>query len=135
MLLIIYSAYSNTCSLIVLTSVAVPHYTVTSPNFMSNGLYSSESTFARKRRTTERENGQKSFGLGVNAFGRTFNLSLSPNKDLFAPNFKIEILRRNGTEVSKKSFEHCHFTGKVNGESGSAAVSACGGLVRFHNKL
>ncbi|XP_065067919.1 A disintegrin and metalloproteinase with thrombospondin motifs 6-like [Rhopilema esculentum] len=106
----------------------VPRYTVTSPSFISNGLYSSKSTFARKRRAAEGESEQKSFGLGLNAFGRTFNLSLSPNKDLFAPNFKIEILRRNGTEVSKKSFEHCHFTGKVNGESGSAAISACGGL-------
>lgn len=104
--------------------ISVPDYAVSAPIYRK-----SRNGFSRRRRSAENEEGGHAIGFGINAFGRTFNLSLSHNKNLLAPNFKVEILRKNGTEVSKKSFQHCHYTGTVS-QGGSAAVSNCGGLVR-----
>lgn len=100
----------------------VPEYDISTPTF-----HKSQKRFSRWRRASENLEQRDKFGLGINAFGRTFNLSLSHNKNLLAPNFKVEILRQNGTDISKKSYENCHYTGVVH-QGGSAAVSNCGGL-------
>ena len=114
---------SNSASF--LLSSTVPEYDISTPTF-----HKSQKRFSRWRRASENLEQRDKFGLGINAFGRTFNLSLSHNKNLLAPNFKVEILRQNGTDISKKSYENCHYTGVVH-QGGSAAVSNCGGLVCF----
>ena len=102
----------------------VPEYEISSPTY-----HNFQPRYSRWRRSSENLKEKHEFGLGINAFRRAFNLSLSHNKHLLAPSFKIEILRQNGTDVSKKSVENCHhYTGSVH-QGGSAAISHCGGLV------
>ena len=107
----------------------VPDYEISSPTY-----HKSQRRFSRWRRSSDGLEEKHELGLGINAFGRAFNLSLSHNKNLLAPNFKIEILRQRGTEVSKRSVENCHYTGVVH-QGGSAAISNCGGLVWFYLPL
>lgn len=113
----------------------VPEYEISNPTYHQDDgkSYFHSNEFSRKRRSAEdggdENEHQTRFGFGIKAFGRNFDMSLTLNKHLLAPNFKVEIHRKNGTELSKKSIQNCHYTGKVRGGSGSAAVSNCNGLV------
>lgn len=106
------------------STFTVPEYEISSPTY-----HNFKSRYSRWKRSSEVLKEKHEFGLGINAFGRAFNFSMSHNKHLLAPNFKIEILRQNGTDVSKRSIENCHhYTGSVH-QGGLAAFSNCGGLV------
>eukprot|EP00794_Sanderia_malayensis_P015619 gene15619-17196_t len=102
-------------------------YDITYPSY-STSIRQSE--LKRIRRSDERVSDRSLIdsGFGLNAFGRSFNFSLSLNKNLLAPNFKLETVRENGTLETKTLPHNCHYIGKVDGGYGSAAFSNCDGL-------
>ncbi len=112
----------------------VPGYDVSYPTIHENKHSSVINEFKRSRRSVDEDADGKplDFGFGVHAFGRSFNLALSLNKGLLAPKFKLEVVRKNGTEQVHKPPTNCHYVGKVKGGNGSAAVSNCDGLVRIN---
>ena len=88
-----------------------------------------------RRHTTESKENPVKFDFSISAFGRDFHFNLSLNKDLIAPNFKLEIVGKNGTVKSNKQLKNCHYIGSVQGKKQSAAaVSNCDGLVSWFKK-
>lgn len=66
----------------------------------------------------------------VSAFGNDFHLRLKRNKRLLAPNFKVEVIGKDGRILKRHAMENCHFVGRLKDKSRTkVAMSNCEGLV------
>ncbi|XP_029182362.2 A disintegrin and metalloproteinase with thrombospondin motifs 6-like [Acropora millepora] len=65
----------------------------------------------------------------VSAFGNDFHLHLKRNKRLLTPNFKVEVIGKDGKVLKRHAIENCHFVGRLKDKSRTkVAMSNCEGL-------
>lgn len=113
--------------------MTVPEYHVVHPTQVDEegAFVSHELTFPRiRRRRTADENDNEQVHYKVSAFGSDLHLHLKRNKRLLAPNFKVEVIGRQGRVLKRHSLENCHYVGRLKDRSSTAvAISNCEGLV------
>lgn len=88
------------------------------------------SAIRRKRSsTTNLDQNNKVLNYRIDAFNRTFNLTLLESETFLAPSFTIQHFDHDRTWISK-DIEHCFYKGYVNRDSSSTvSISLCHGLV------
>lgn len=110
----------------------VPEYHIVHPTQVDEegAFVSHELTFPRiRRRRTADENDNEQVHYKVSAFGSDLHLHLKRNKRLLAPNFKVEVIGRQGRVLKRHSLENCHYVGRLKDRSSTAvAISNCEGL-------
>lgn len=84
----------------------------------------------RNKRDLNEQSQKHLLKLGIPAFGNLYHLNMTQNRDLIAPNFRVEIKRGNETFVKRDVRSDCYYHGNVHDHVTSiAAVSTCNGLV------
>lgn len=88
----------------------------------------------RIRRYSEEVDHNEEVHYKVSAFGNDLHLHLKRNRRLLAPDFKVEVLGKNGRILKRHTMENCHYVGRVKARSRSTvAMSNCHGLVSTAN--
>ncbi|XP_078346439.1 A disintegrin and metalloproteinase with thrombospondin motifs 6-like isoform X2 [Oculina patagonica] len=111
----------------------VPEYNVVHPiQVDEDGAFvSHELSYPRirMRRSSDEVDHHEEVHYKVSAFGNDFHLHLQRNKRLLAPNFKVEIIGKNGRVMKRHTMENCHYVGRLKDRSRSTvAISNCRGL-------
>lgn len=110
----------------------VPEYHIVHPIQVDDegAFVSHELTFPRIRmRRAADTTHEDEVHYKVSAFGNDFHLHLKRNKRLLAPNFKVEVLGKNGNVMKRHAMENCHYVGNLKDRSISkVAISNCQGL-------
>lgn len=84
----------------------------------------------RMRRSSDEVDHHEEVHYKVSAFGNDLHLHLQRNKRLLAPNFKVEVIGKNGRVMKRHTMENCHYVGRLKDRSRSTvAISNCNGLV------
>jgi len=88
----------------------------------------------RRRRSLHHVDEDEEFKFAnytLRAFGKTFNLHLTPYLDFISPHYTLEVIGKQDNESKKEdsSPKHCFYSGYVNGSlNNTATVSICNGL-------
>lgn len=113
--------------------VSVPEYNIVHPIQVDDeGTFvSHELSFPRIRmRRAVGSAHEDEMQYKVSAFGNDFHLHLKRNKRLLTPNFKVEVIGKDGNVMKRHAMENCHFVGRLKDKSRTkVAVSNCEGLV------
>lgn len=112
----------------------VPEYNVVHPiQVDEDGAFvSHELSYPRirMRRSSDEVDHNEEVHYKVSAFENDLHLHLQRNKRLLAPNFKIEVIGKNGRVMKRHTMENCHYVGRLKDRSRSTvAISNCRGLV------
>ena len=121
-------------------SSLVPEYNVVHPIQVDEegGFVSHELSYPRIRirRSSDKVDHREEVHYKVSAFGNDFHLHLQRNRRLLAPDFKVEVIGKNGRVMKRHTLENCHYVGKLKARSTSTvAISNCQGLVRTAYEL
>ena len=91
-------------------------------------------TRSTKRTSRSVDEDQPRYHFAVDAFGSKFTLSVTRNRYLAAPTFKVEKHTEDGERVIYKPRTNCFYSGHVqNSPSSTVAVSNCQGMVSTHH--